>query len=195
VEEAQEGSNMYFSYSRPEGWLEYSSGFLDLIQEHRSILNALITLRWVEFLEKFNDAPRLVGKVGGIPPSRRTTNFRELFLNFPELFTSDTCWLCGKPLDQDTFTLDHVVPFSFQYGDDLWNLVPAHKHCNSAKGDRLGDMALIKRVRQRNEQLLERREDAIVRKIMEPDDQFVAALEEAHHKAQRAGYRTWNSEP
>jgi len=47
------------------------------------------------------------------------------------LATDDTCWLCGKP---GADTADHVIPVS-QGGAD-GPLRPAHKRCNSARGNR-----------------------------------------------------------
>jgi hypothetical protein len=43
-----------------------------------------------------------------------------------------TCWLCGLP---GARTADHVVPRSAGGGDDLGNLRPAHRGCNSARGN------------------------------------------------------------
>lgn len=42
------------------------------------------------------------------------------------------CWLCGEPGSR---TADHVVPRSAGGGDDLGNLRPAHRGCNSARGN------------------------------------------------------------
>lgn len=50
------------------------------------------------------------------------------------LAQSDVCWLCGYP---GADTVDHVVPLSLG-GDPLSldNLRPAHKRCNSRRGNR-----------------------------------------------------------
>lgn len=41
------------------------------------------------------------------------------------------CHLCGRP---GADTLDHIVPRSLGGSDDLDNLAPAHKSCNSRRG-------------------------------------------------------------
>jgi 5-methylcytosine-specific restriction endonuclease McrA len=55
------------------------------------------------------------------------------------------CWLCGHDIDYQadhrdgaSFTLDHAVPLS-RGGDllDPANARPAHRRCNSAKGNRV----------------------------------------------------------
>lgn len=41
------------------------------------------------------------------------------------------CHLCGMP---GADTLDHLLPRSLGGTDDLENLAPAHKSCNSSRG-------------------------------------------------------------
>ena len=41
------------------------------------------------------------------------------------------CHLCGLP---GAYTLDHLLPRSLGGGDELDNLAPAHKTCNSSRG-------------------------------------------------------------
>ena len=45
----------------------------------------------------------------------------------------DSCWLCGTP---GADSIDHVVPRAAGGGDDLANLRPAHRRCNSRRGVR-----------------------------------------------------------
>lgn len=45
----------------------------------------------------------------------------------------DLCWLCGN---HGADTADHVIPKSHGGTDDIHNLRPAHKRCNSARGNR-----------------------------------------------------------
>ncbi|WP_119728347.1 HNH endonuclease signature motif containing protein [Thermomonospora amylolytica] len=56
------------------------------------------------------------------------------------------CWLCGKPIDPQltaidpqhrlAWTADHVEPYSLDGEPDLANLRPAHRGCNSRRGNR-----------------------------------------------------------
>lgn len=41
------------------------------------------------------------------------------------------CHLCGRP---GSDSIDHIVPRSLGGTDDLDNLMPAHKRCNSSRG-------------------------------------------------------------
>lgn len=55
-----------------------------------------------------------------------------------------TCWLCGQPIDLNldardpmSWTADHVDPLSHGGAEvDLANLRPAHRRCNSSRGNR-----------------------------------------------------------
>jgi len=49
---------------------------------------------------------------------------------------SGRCFYCGGGLTA-SFEVDHVVPWSLNPNDDLFNLVAADRHCNSGKRDRL----------------------------------------------------------
>ena len=35
----------------------------------------------------------------------------------------------------DKVDVDHILPWSFLYSDDLWNLVYSHRSCNSSKSN------------------------------------------------------------
>lgn len=47
------------------------------------------------------------------------------------------CWLCEKPVPQDAFHLDHVIPVSKGGPHMAWNLRVTHRACNVSKNDRL----------------------------------------------------------
>jgi 5-methylcytosine-specific restriction endonuclease McrA len=49
--------------------------------------------------------------------------------------TDGRCWYCGK-LFEDDHTIDHVLPRSRGGKEDIENLVPCCKPCNSAKRDK-----------------------------------------------------------
>ncbi|GAA5076623.1 5-methylcytosine-specific restriction endonuclease McrA [Thermocatellispora tengchongensis] len=59
---------------------------------------------------------------------------------------SEVCWLCGEPIDKtlpathrESWTADHVDPISLGGAPrDPRLLRPAHRHCNSSRGNRLG---------------------------------------------------------
>ncbi|MEH6942042.1 HNH endonuclease domain-containing protein, partial [Bacillus sp. JJ722] len=50
--------------------------------------------------------------------------------------------------------VDHVIPWSYMFSDDLWNLVYCHKGENSEKSNRLPSEEDVERLEERNKQLL-----------------------------------------
>ena len=63
------------------------------------------------------------------------------------------CFLTGK-LISGTPSIDHVIPWSYMYSDDLWNLVYVFPKENSSKSNRLPNKELIEKLKRRNIKLL-----------------------------------------
>lgn len=60
----------------------------------------------------------------------------------------------GKPLAIDDISVDHVLPWSFVYSDDIWNLVLTSKSNNSRKSNSIPAQEDIDRLIERNKKLL-----------------------------------------
>lgn len=80
-----------------------------------------------------------------MPQPRRINNYayRDLTkaLRRKSERTNAPCWICGQPIDYTadwrsrwSFTADHVVPIA-QGGKWRGELRPAHRSCNSRRGD------------------------------------------------------------
>lgn len=75
---------------------------------------------------------------------------KELPFSRTNIFKRDgyTCQYCGKHLEKDELTIDHVFPKS-RFGPDIWeNLVTCCKECNQKKANRTpkeAHMKLLKR--------------------------------------------------
>lgn len=48
--------------------------------------------------------------------------------------TGGYCWYCGKNIQEETMTIDHIVPICAGGDNRNENLVPACDKCNRAKG-------------------------------------------------------------
>ena len=140
--------------------------------------------------------PRLMAKVSIRKPIRRLSGFRRLFLASPELFETDECWLCREPLVSDDMSLDHVVPHRYLYSDDLWNLVPVHRVCNSRKGSRVAPPEVLQRVSRRNAAVWEFAETRTdlrrwSRAVAQDEGDFQSRLPNAASGAVKAGFRVY----
>lgn len=61
----------------------------------------------------------------------------------------------GEKLQPDDISVDHVIPWSFMYSDDIWNLVLTSKSHNSSKSNHIPSKEVIEQLNQRNKELVE----------------------------------------
>jgi 5-methylcytosine-specific restriction endonuclease McrA len=142
----------------------FQAEHIRLIAEYSDFLFDAINYRWAQILEKFNHSPRIAQKVRGIAgdeePKRKSLRQFRRYLDLDPV-TRDTCFQCGKHIPEDTHekalevSVDHIMPWSFMYSDDLWNLAYCHTGCNSKKSNMLPSSRTISRLGERNERLLE----------------------------------------
>lgn len=52
------------------------------------------------------------------------------------------CGICGENIAEGDVSIDHIIPITRGGGDNIENLQPAHKSCNSRKGNRVSAEAL-----------------------------------------------------
>jgi 5-methylcytosine-specific restriction endonuclease McrA len=145
-----------------------------LLKEYSDFFFEMINYRWTQILENFNSSPRISKKV-------RIIDFKEIkrtslqkfhkYLNKLEV----NCSVCNKPL-HDKPSIDHVIPWSYMYSDDLWNLVYTHRKCNSSKSNRIVSESEIIQLENRNKDLVK------VLKVLDIKDKHTEELELAIRK-------------
>jgi len=104
---------------------------------HRDIVKGWALWHWVQYLQARNpNVPAIPDKLE--PPRQREplTRQRDFWRAVLERQPLP-CLYSGKPLDLESFALDHFIPWSFVCHDRLWNLVPVLPEVNSAKSNRL----------------------------------------------------------
>ncbi len=88
---------------------------------------------WAKFLEKINTEKaltRVLDKLELATPRRKDLSiFRRILA---DEFETSNCFYCGKKLNKSAH-VDHVIPWSFIKGDNLWNFVLACPTCNTKK--------------------------------------------------------------
>lgn len=133
-----------------------SSEVVKLLKENAEDLYDLINYRWGMILETFNSSPRINKKVKIIDREdikRNSLNKYKVFLDAEN--PERRCFLCGKKIEDKELSIDHVIPWSYVYSDDLWNLVYVHKSCNSTKSNLIPSEEEIQKLKERNEELFE----------------------------------------
>lgn len=129
------------------------------LKEYAFVLSELLNYRWSQLLEKFNNSPRIALKVKGISDEQIRRNslkkYRDFLLNtMNEGKVLD--FYSGNILKMDDISVDHVIPWSFMYSDDIWNLVLTSKSNNSSKSNSIPSEEVIEKLEKRNEVLLNR---------------------------------------
>ena len=124
------------------------------IKQHAFVLSQLINYRWAQLLEKFNQSPRIASKVKGMSDEQlrrnNLTKFKQALLKqFPDGIVRD--FYTNEILDPNDISIDHVIPWSFMYSDDIWNLVITSKSRNSSKANSKTTMEYIEKLKVRNE--------------------------------------------
>lgn len=112
-------------------------------------------------LEGFNYSPRISRKVRAIDEDNIKRSSLKKFHKYLDLMFEDgrrRCFYCNEVTDGTDISVDHVIPWSYMFSDDLWNLVYCHKGENSQKSNRLPSEEDIIRLENRNVLLLERME-------------------------------------
>jgi len=161
-----EGENTFFKYSLREKYIELTPKFYALLNDRnmKDITKDIVLLALVRFLEKYNTAPNLLHKISGEEPKRDLSKFKKIFTDKNSPLYCQYCCVCGQPLKnrgKEDFSLDHFIPFNYLYSDDIWNLIPAHKSCNSFKSNKIGTDEVFDYLVERNKKLYEISEDSL----------------------------------
>ena len=125
----------------------------EILKEYSDILFELINYRWTQQLEKFNSSPRISKKVNGSDREdikRGNLNKFKEYLNIEN--PDHICFITDEPIEND-LSIDHVIPWSYLFSDDLWNLVYVKKSENSSKSNKIPSENSILKLEKRNKNL------------------------------------------
>lgn len=124
------------------------SNALSFFKEEYVMLSKVLILEWAKFLEKTNFTPRLISKIELMQdPKRNSLNrYKKILLEM-----ENTCFYCGTTLENMQIHIDHFIPWSYIYEDEIWNLVQSCSRCNLVKSDSLAPGQYIQKIISRNE--------------------------------------------
>lgn len=115
-----------------------------------------INYRWSLILETFNSTPRICKKVRIVDDIKIRRQPLNKYMKYLDMDNPEhVCFICGKKIESTVLSIDHVIPWSYLYSDDLWNLVYSHRSCNSSKNNVIPEERTIHRLEERNERLLQ----------------------------------------
>lgn len=114
-------------------WIKYL-----LHDSNIAIVKDWVLWEWVSYLQKRNpNTPAIINKV--LPPIKRASlnNQTSFWKKVIEADSGIRCIYSGEPLTDQSFSLDHFLPWTFICHDQIWNLCPVTKASNSSKGNKL----------------------------------------------------------
>ncbi|MES9685924.1 HNH endonuclease domain-containing protein, partial [Gottfriedia acidiceleris] len=152
-------SNTYEIYKLDldEGKVYFTKQDALSLRIHSDFLLTFINYRWTQILEGFNFSPRISRKVRAIDEDKIRRSSLKKFHKYIDLSFENgnrKCFYCGEKIIENELSVDHVIPWSYMFSDDLWNLVYCHKGENSEKSNRMPLEQDIKRLEERNIALL-----------------------------------------
>ena len=118
-------------------------------KKNHSLLLKAILLEWAKFLEKINiGLPRLISKIESEEFERN--NLAKYYILLKKY--SHKCFYCNNslPNERKTVHVDHFIPWSYIFEDELWNLVLACGRCNIKKHSSLPQEDYIEKLVKRN---------------------------------------------
>jgi hypothetical protein len=125
-----------------------------LIREYADILFELINYRWTQKLEELNNSPKISMKVRGTDREKISRKSLFKFRKYLDVENPDhLCFVTGEKISDDELSIDHVIPWSYIFSDDIWNLVYVSKPMNSSKNGRIPIEASIAKLEGRNSKL------------------------------------------
>ena len=130
---------------------------VELLKEYAVVISKLLNYKWSQLLERFNYCPKIASKVNSISEAKlkreSLTKYKnELMKQFKNGAAID--FYSGKPLLPNDISVDHVIPWSFMYSDDIWNLVLTSKSHNSSKSNSIPSESVINKLKERNIQIV-----------------------------------------
>lgn len=130
---------------------------IDKIKDASYILNKLLNYKWAELLDKFNVSPYILEKVHAAAHKEiereNLSPYRKILIKYLET-ENPLDFYSGKILLNNDISVDHVIPWSFIYRDDIWNLVLTDKSTNSKKSNHKPKIEDIERLEKRNNYLI-----------------------------------------
>jgi hypothetical protein len=127
------------------------------LKDYGVLLTQLINYKWAQLLEQFNRIPKIVSKIKGSQDNqirrKNLSKFRDILLQeysngrIVDFYTDEI-------IEMIDVSIDHVIPWSFMYSDDVWNLVITSKSKNSQKSNNVPKKVFIEKLLARNDKLL-----------------------------------------
>lgn len=126
-------TDVFYEYSDDDQMMLLRPEAFSFFRDNNGILSEAVLFGWAKFLEPINNLPMLIAKIERDESRRGSlTGVRKEYLGH-----TSHCFYCRAKLESGSIDVDHVIPWSYMFEDDPWNLVLACTKCNCKKSDSL----------------------------------------------------------
>ena len=124
----------FYDYDDDEQAITLRPEAFEFFQKNYTLLSKAVLIEWTKFLEPLNPTlPRLLTKIEKMSAKRqKLTKYHRMFAPF-----TDCCFYCRDKLEPGYIQVDHLIPWTYIYDDNAWNLVLACQSCNCKKSNSL----------------------------------------------------------
>ncbi|MFI3251974.1 MAG: HNH endonuclease domain-containing protein, partial [bacterium] len=157
-----------YEYTKNDYYIYFDKESIILLNEYNIILAELLNFKWSLLLEQYNNQPKISSKVKGsssVELKRKSLKrYKDILLaQFNNGQVLD--FYTNEPIDINDVSIDHVIPWSFMYSDDIWNLVVTSKSNNSKKSNKIPSKDIIGKLNIRNKYLIEIVDDNLKKEL------------------------------
>ena len=129
---------------------------VDLLKEHKYLLEDVIDFKWAELIDEYNKAPNIIRKVKGSKVHKfkreNLIKYRNVLLEYLHL-DGIKDFYTGDPIHVDEISLEHVITYDFIYTCDIWNLIVVSKETAKKRRGRIPSQEDIDKLNARNKEL------------------------------------------
>lgn len=146
-----------YSLDKSNRQLQFAIDSVKVIKDYAFVLSKLLNYKWAQLLERYNNDPKISSKVTAAAERQikrqSLSKYRKLLLDY---YHNEEIrdFYTGEIIDKNDIHIDHVIPWSFIYSDDIWNLVVTKSTSNLQKSNRPPTKEDIIRLENRNKELL-----------------------------------------
>jgi heterodisulfide reductase subunit C len=150
----------------------FSSTQFKELKESGLLLTQMLYFKWTQLLERYNRSPKIANKIAGSALQEIQRNslkaYKDVLL---KLYQNGAVldFYTDEPLDSLNISVDHFIPWSYMYSDDLWNLVITSKSNNSKKSNKKAEKIYLQKLKEQNQKLIQ-----IIK-----EDKYIRILEDA----------------
>jgi len=124
----------FYDYDDDEQAIKLKPEAFEFFSKNYALLSKAVLVEWTKFLEPINPTlPRLLTKIERMSAKKQAlTKYRSMLAPF-----TDCCFYCRSMLEPGYVQVDHLIPWTYIYDDNAWNLVLACQSCNCRKSNSL----------------------------------------------------------